>query len=158
MSNNKGKQKKIHRIKEISKILFWRNKVTASLIYTSLLINALVWLGLFVLAKGDHSALIGHYNVFFGIDMLINLADENSLWKLFLPPIGGLFFLILSVMMSVFFILQLDIVSAKEKKIKNDFVSNKALSFVGSRLLLIGAWLVQLILVVYLMATWLINN
>lgn len=158
MSYKKGRQKKIQRGKEIGKILFWRNKITASLIYTSLLINALVWLGLFILIKGDQPVLIGHYNVFFGIDILVNLSDRSSLWRLFLPPIGGLFFLILNIIMSVFFILQLDRVVTKEEIVKDAFVSNRALSFMGSRLLLVGAWLIQLILAVYFIAIWLINN
>ena len=157
MKIKKGSPKGIKKIGRVGKILFWENKITASLIYTSLGSNILVWLGLFFLLKTGQHILIGHYNVFFGIDVLVDLADKNNLWKLFLPPIGGLVFLCLSVMMSIFFILQLDL-DMSDKMIKNSFVSNKALSFVGSRLLLIGAWLVQLILVVYLLTTWFINR
>ena len=156
MKGKKGNQNGIKKISKVSKILFWENKITASLIYSSLFVNALIWLGLFLLTRGGQSILVGHYNVFFGIDILIDLADKNNLWKLFLAPMGGLFFLGLSMVMSIFFILQLDI-GATEEEIKNSFVSNKALSFMGSRLLLIGAWLVQLILVVYLVSMWFIN-
>jgi hypothetical protein len=157
MKIRKGIQKNIQKIKEVAVILFWENKITASLIGTSLLMNAVVWLGLFILVKKGQSVLIGHYNVFFGIDVLINLADKNSLGQLFLPPIGGIFFLLMSVIMSIFFILQLDRVTIEEE-IKEAFVSNKSLSFMGSRLLLIGAWLVQLILIVYLISIWFINR
>jgi hypothetical protein len=157
MKSSKGSQNGIKKIGKVGRILFWENKITASLIYSSLFVNALICLGLFLLTRGDTSILVGHYNVFFGIDILIDLADKNNLWKLFLPPMGGLFFLGLSIIMSIFFILQLDL-GAAEEEIKNSFVSNKALSFMGSRLLLIGAWLVQLILVVYLISAWFINR
>ncbi len=157
MKSRKGSQNGIKKISKVGKILFWENKITASLIYSSLFVNAVIWLGLFFLTRGEQSILVGHYNVFFGIDILIDLADKNNLWKLFLPPMGGLFFLGLSIVMSIFFILQLD-VGAMEEEIENSFVSNKALSFMGSRLLLIGAWLVQLILVVYLISMWFINR
>jgi hypothetical protein len=157
MKNRKGKQDLVKKICKICKILLWKNKIAASLIYSSVFINILIWVGLFLLMKGNQGILVGHYNAFFGIDVLIDLADTDNLWRLFLPPIGGLLFLILSVAMSIFFILQLDI-GAVDNEIKNSFVSNKALSFMGSRLLLIGAWLVQLILMVYLVAIWFINR
>jgi len=157
MSDRKGKKNNARKIKEVSKILFWKNKITASLIGASLLMNIIVWLGLFMLTKSERPVLIGHYNVFFGIDVLIDLVDRSNLWRLFLPPAGGLFFLGLSIGMSIFFIVQLDN-NIVERTPKNSFVSNKSLSFMGSRLLLIGAWLVQLILVVYVIAVWFINR
>ena len=157
MSDKKRLQGSIQKIKEVGKILFWENKITAILIGMSVLMNVVVWVGLFVLTRGGQDVLIGHYNVFFGIDVLVDLTDKNNLWKLFLPSIGGLFFLLVSVAMSFFLILQLDRGSV-EDEIKDSFVSNKSLSFMGSRLLLIGAWLVQLILIVYLISIWFINK
>jgi hypothetical protein len=147
----------LQRIKEVGRILFWENKITAGLIYSGLLINSIVVIGLIILFKSGQDVLIGHYNVFFGIDKLIKATNKNDLWELLTPPIVGLFFLIVSVLMSIFFILQLDRTVAGDKKNGEVFVSNRAISFIGSRLLLIGAWVVQLILAVYLLAIWLIN-
>ena len=152
-----GEQKIWQRIKSVSVILLWKNKVTAGLIYTSLLMNALVWLGLFMLIKGGQNILIGHYNVFFGIDVIIDVTSRGDLCNLFLPAIGGLFFIVLSVLMSIFLILQLDRTTVISEKMTENFISNRAISFVGSRLLLIGAWFLQLVLLVYLVAIWLIN-
>ena len=155
--NNKGNQIFLQRMKEVGKILFWKNKITAILIYTSILINLLVSLGLFLLTKGDQTVIIAHYNVFFGIDVLVNIADKGSLWEVFLPPVGGMFFLMLSILMSIFLILQLDITASETEEAEGALVSNKALSFMGSRLLLIGAWLVQLIIAVFFITIWRIN-
>jgi len=157
MGNRKREKKNARKISEISKILFWKNKITMVLIGTSFVLNIIVWLGLFMLTKNGQTILIGHYNVFFGVDTIINLAENGNSWELFLPPMGGLFFLVVSILMSIFLILQLDR-GTSEKEIKNSFVSNKSLSFMSSRLLLIGTWVVQLILVVYLISIWLINK
>ncbi len=155
--NKKGDKNFLQRIKEVSRILFWENKVTMGLIYTSIAMNLLVWTGFFLLIKRVQGILIGHYNVFFGIDVLINTAEKSSLWKVFLPSIGGLFFLVLSILMSIFLILQLDRTAVVEDEIEGALISNKSLSFIGSRLLLIGAWLVQLIIIVCFIAIWRIN-
>ncbi len=143
-------------LKEVSIILFRRNKITAGLIYTSLLMNIFLWGGLLFLFKKGQAILIGHYNVFFGVDTFIDIIHRSNIWELFFPAIGGLFFLLLNIAISIFFILQLNISVGEEKK--DVFISNRAISFLGSRLLLIGAWVLQLVLLVYLIAIYFINN
>ena len=152
-----GDKKILQRVKDVGVILFWKNKITASLIYSSFVMWLVVVAGLFLLVRREQGVLIGHYNAFFGIDVLINTNDRAELWELFLPVLGGFFFLLVSVLMSFFFILQLDRTAVDLKEPKDSLVSNRAISFVGSRLLLIGAWLVQLVMIVYLIAIWLIN-
>jgi len=145
------------KIIEIGSILFWKNKIAAGLIYSSLVINLLVWIGLLALIKKSQEVLIVHYNVFFGIDRIVNLIEKNSLGEIFLVPMGGLVFLLLSIVVAIFLIIQFDD-NSEIKMGRNVFISNRSISFVGSRLLLIGAWLLQLILLVYLVAIELINK
>jgi len=155
--NNKGVQKICQRIKEISIIFLWENKVTAWIIYTSLLFNFLTHFGLYILFRKGQAVLITHYNVFFGIDAIVNTTDNLRLWQLFIPPLGGLFFLLLSIVMSILLVIQLDRVVMDVTKKKNYFISSKSVSFIGSRLLLIGAWSLQLVLLIYLIAIWKVN-
>jgi hypothetical protein len=153
----KGDMKIRQKIIEIGSILFWKNKIAAGLIYSSLVINLLVWIGLLALIKKSQEVLIVHYNVFFGIDRIVNLIEKNSLGEIFLVPMGGLVFLLLSIVVAIFLIIQFDD-NSEIKMGRNVFISNRSISFVGSRLLLIGAWLLQLILLIYLVAIELINK
>jgi hypothetical protein len=153
----KGDVKTRQKIIGIGSILFWKNKITAGLIYSSLIINLLVWLGLVALIKKSQEVVIAHYNVFFGIDKIVNLTEKGSLVEIFLVPMGGLVFLLLSIVMAVFLIVQFDD-NAEIKMGRDVFISNRSISFVGSRLLLMGAWLLQLILLIYLVAVELINK
>ncbi len=134
---------------KMSQILLWKNKITALIIYTGLLLNLIIWGLLGWLLIHNKGIIIEHYNVFFGIDKMINLADRDSWWELLSIPLGGLIFLVLSFIMSILLMIQFNSLPAITDKKINDLITNKSIGFVSSRLLLIGAWVLQLILIVY---------
>jgi len=151
----KKKETNWSKIKKISASLLWQNKLTAVIIYSSLGLNALVWLLSYLLMKNSQGILIGHYNVFFGVDKIIDLSNGVGKLEIFLSAMGGFFLILLTIVMSIFLTIQFD-----EEKIARDninFISNKSISFVGSRLLLINSWLLQLILIIYLIAISRVN-
>ena len=115
----------------------------------------MVWVLSYLLIRNSQEILIGHYNVFFGVDKIIDLSKEAERLEIFLPAMGGLFLILLTIVMSIFLIIQFD--EEKIAKGNVNFISNKSISFVGSRLLLISAWLLQLILIVYLIAIGRVN-
>ena len=152
---NKKKEIACKRIKKVIISLLWQNRLTAIIIYSSLVLNAFVWVLFYLLIKNSQRILIGHYNVFFGVDRIIDISKKTGKLEILLPAMGGLFLIFLTVIMSIFLIVQFN-----EKKTVSDnviFISNKSISFVGSRLLLISAWLLQLILIIYLIAISRIN-
>ncbi len=133
----------------MSQILLWKNKITALIIYTGLLLNLIIWGVLGWLLLHSREIIIEHYNVFFGIDKIIDLTDKKNWWELLSIPLGGLIFLVLSFIMSVLLMIQFNSLPAITDKKINDLITNKSIGFISSRLLLIGAWVLQLILIVY---------
>jgi hypothetical protein len=144
----------------IGKVLFWENKIAAGLIYSGLVFNLSLWAGLILLMKKSQGVFIAHYNVFFGIDKMMDLSEGIDWWESLLVPAGGLIVWVLSVLVAIFLIIQFDddVKIKLSGKTEEVFVSNRSIGFVGSRLLLIGAWLLQLVLLIYLLAIWLINK
>ncbi len=134
----------------MSQILLWKDKITVTIIYTSVLLNLGVWLVMgWLLKYNSQGVIIGHYNVFFGIDTMVDMSNGTSQWEILFVPLGGLIFLVLSFMMSVLLMVQFNNLSEKVDKKVDSLISNKSIGFISSRLLLIGAWILQLILLVY---------
>ena len=147
----------VDKINKVCKSLFWKNKIAAGLIYGSLFLNGLFWLGIYFLVKNSQGIFVGHYNVFFGIDGFVDVSNGENWGNIFSVPMGGLFFLLLSIVMSIFLIMQFDKEVKEVDERSDSLITNRAISFMGSRLLLIAAWSLQLILLVYLIAIWKIN-
>ena len=134
----------------MSQILLWKDKITVTIIYTSVLLNLNIWLVMgWLLKYNSQGVIIGHYNVFFGIDTMVDMSNGASQWEILFVPLGGLIFLVLSFMMSVLLMVQFNNLSEKVDKKVDSLISNKSIGFISSRLLLIGAWILQLILLVY---------
>ncbi len=134
----------------MSHILLWRDKMTVIIIYTSVLLNFGVWLAMgWLLKYNSQGVIIGHYNVFFGIDTMVDMSNGASQWEVLFVPLGGFIFLGLSFAMSVLLMVQFNNSSEKIDKKVNSLISNKSIGFIGSRLLLIGAWILQLTLLVF---------
>ncbi len=142
---------------EILGILFWENKILAFLVYTSLFLNLLIWGALFWFLKnaGEHNLVI-HYNVYLGVDGILINDGPQSWFNLFLPAAGGFLFWLISVWLSVFLIFQLDRFDNNRSALSS-FISNRSISFVSVRILLISVWMLQLILLVYIISLWVIN-
>ncbi len=146
----KGKIKIWRELIKMSRILLWRDKITVTIIYTSVLLNLGVWVIMgWLLKYNSQGVIIEHYNVFFGIDMMVDMVNGVSWWEILFIPLGGLIFLVLSFVMSVVLMIQFNTLSEKVDKKVDNLISNRSIGFISSRLLLIGAWILQLILLVY---------
>ncbi|GEM_PF-1944641 len=142
---------------EVLEVLFWKNKVLVFLVYSSLFLNLLIWGVLFWFFKnaGEYNLII-HYNVYLGVDGILINDEPQSWFNLFLPAAGGFLFWLISVWLSVFLIFQLDRFD-NNKSALSSFISNRSISFVSVRILLISAWMLQLVLLVYIISLWVIN-
>jgi hypothetical protein len=76
---------------------FFYNPLVFWLIFASLVVNLANWLALWFFTKAIDSAIILHYNVYFGVDMI---GDRKIAF--FMPAIG-LFLLISNVFFGLFF-------------------------------------------------------
>jgi len=144
----------------VVKSFLWEDKVMMLIIYSALFLNLSVWIGLYFLLRKETEIFIAHYNVFFGIDFLIDIANGENRWQLLWVPAGGLLFWFLSFLLAVFLRKQFPatVQNKMSKKMPGELISNRSIGLVGGRLLLIGAWCLQVILLVYLLAIYRING
>ena len=149
-TNNEGVKIWKESIK-MSYILLWRDKATVLIIYSGILLNLVVWIIMgWLLRRNSQGVIIGHYNVFFGIDAIVDVTNRQSWLEILFIPFGGLIFLGLSFMLSVLLMVQFNKpLDGDANRNVNDFVTNKSIGFISSRLILIGAWTLQIVLLLY---------
>ncbi len=142
--------------------LFWKSGVFV-IIVVALVVNLLEWLWLWKMVKGSQEVLITHYNVFFGVDSVVNVGESGFFWKIFFVPLGGLIFIVLGAIISValflmlnYSILQSDSFSYVPKK-NAKLVDKLSIAYFGANFLLLATLLVQVILLVYLLSLKIVN-
>jgi hypothetical protein len=84
----------------LGKDFFWRRRKIAFLIYLGLCINIACWGVFFWLFRVEQSLVILHYNVFLGIDSMMNIELAKDIFQMYLAPIGGTFFFLFNICMA----------------------------------------------------------
>lgn len=111
---------------------YLKNKIISVLILAAIFINIATWLGLFLFFRVfSSSAIILHYNVYFGVDLM------GGVKRVYILPIIGLIILIINFFLAIYFY-----------KIKER---------IAAYLFLIGTLAVQLSLLVSIISVILIN-
>jgi hypothetical protein len=101
---------------KLAKKLFWSSGKIAFLIYLGLFVNLVCWGIFFWIFRVEQSLVILHYNVFLGIDSVTNIELGKDYLKMYLAPIGGIFFWAFNL----FLVFILGIFSDFQEKAKNE--------------------------------------
>lgn len=156
MKNFFGKIGKVSRdCKEIFFELFWRKRFSAFFIYGSLLLNGAAWAVLWQLTKLNQEIIILHYNAYLGIDVMLNSADE-FFPDLFLVVIGGAAILLLDILLSAILLYLSDVLDKDKTKV-GQLKKEMDVNLLGSNLIIVGGFLVQVAIFIYSMAILFVN-
>lgn len=73
---------------------FWEDRFNIVALATSLLLNLIIWLVLFLKIQPQNTPIVLHYNIYFGIDFL------DQWYKIYFIPTLGLVFVMLNLVIS----------------------------------------------------------
>lgn len=145
--------------KEIFFELFWHRRFSAFFIYGSLLLNGVAWAVLWQLTKLNQEIIILHYNSYLGIDVMLNSAEE-IFPDLFLVVIVGAVILFLDIFLSAILLYLSGVLDGKKSgKKEKECESEKELdvNLLGSNLIVMGGFLVQVAIFIYSVAILFVN-
>ncbi len=133
--------------------LIWCNKLSAFFIYGGLILNFASWAVLWQLTKLNQEIIILHYNAYLGIDLMLN-SSENLFPDLFLVAIGGIIIFLLDILLAA---LLLYFSGFLDRKGKCEKEKEMDVNLLGSNLIIVGGFLVQLAIFLYSMAILFVN-
>ncbi len=119
--------------------------------------NLLVWLIFWLGLDFNKTALIIHYNAFFGIDKLSVDSGYNRFFEIFFAPASSLLVLIINYLLGSFLIFS-GWKKTEEERLENIKSEKISASILGGFLILIAAVILQIIVLIYSVAIWLVNK
>ena len=136
---------------------FFKNKLLITTFLIGLLLNLTAWAIFWWGLDFDKTALILHYNSFFGIDKLaVNSAERNFL-DVFFVIVGGLSLMLINFILGGFLIF-----SKKKHLITDDSEKNNlnkiAISTLGGYFIFFAGLILQIVILVYAIAIVLVNR
>lgn len=138
---------------------FFRDKRFVAILIFGLLSNGAVWLIFKLGLDFDKTALILHYNSFFGIDKIAVNSEERRLADVFFAPLGGLAVMLINFLLGGFLVYS----SRKKRLESSDFPEEGKLEKISTAAL--GGWLIllagiifQLVIAVYAAAIFFVNK
>ena len=146
-------------MKNIKKCLqsFFQNKLLVGIVFGGILLNLAAWIVFAVGLDFDKTALILHYNSFFGIDKIAVNSDERHFLDVFFVPFGGLLVMIINYLLGSFLIF------SKTKKVEENILEKNDLaeipiSKLGGYFLFWSGTILQGAILVYAIAIILVNR
>jgi len=136
---------------------FFQNRFLLIIFLIGLLLNLTAWIIFWLGLDFDKTALILHYNSFFGIDRIaINSEDRNFL-DVFFVAFSGLIILLVNSILGGF------LICSKQNKLKNVECEKKKLdqisaSTLGGYFLVLSGLILQIVILVYTIAIVLVNH
>lgn len=145
------------------KELFWRRRKIAFLIYLGLFINIVCWGIFYWLFKIEQSLVILHYNVFLGIDSVINIELGKDFLQMYLAPLGGTFFWLFNLFLVFIFGTFSDFWKEQAKpleilQIKNNQCRSPDPGILGVYIILMGDVFLQLSILLHAIAIFFVNR
>jgi hypothetical protein len=137
--------------------IFLKSKLLKFVLIGGFLLNFLVWLILWLGLDLNKTTLIIHYNSFFGIDKFSVNSGLNRFFEIFFAPLSGLFILIVNYLLGGFLIFS-GWKKTGEKEVSDVSLGKLPASMLGGFLILITGIILQMTVLVYAIAIFLINR
>jgi hypothetical protein len=136
---------------------FFKSKLLRFVLIGGFLLNFSVWLLFWLGLDFDKTALIIHYNSFFGIDKFSVNSGLNRFFEIFFAPLSGLFLLIINYLLGGFLIFS-GWKKTGEEKVSDVGLEKLPASMLGGFLILIAGVILQMTVLVYSIAIFLVNR
>lgn len=136
---------------------FCRNKSLMAISLGGLLLNLVAWIIFWLGLDFDKTAIILHYNSFFGIDKIAINSEERRIIDIFFVPLSGLFVMIINYFLGAFLIFSNWINSCEELSKGVDF-RRMSTAVLGGYFLFLAGMLFQIVVLIYSVAIVLVNR
>ncbi len=136
---------------------FFQNKLLITIFFIGLLSNLTAWVIFWLGLDFDKTALILHYNSFFGIDRIAVNSEHRKFLEIFFVPVSGLLIMLVNFILGGFLIF-----SGKKNSIINNFEKNNLnkinISILGGYFIFFTGLILQIVIFVYAIAIVLVNR
>lgn len=128
-----------------------------TIVFGGFLFNLVAWIIFWVGLDFDKTALILHYNSFFGIDKIAINSDERHFLDVFFVTFYGLLVMIVNYLLGLFLIFSGNGNSKGEVSEKINF-EEISTSKLGGYFLLLSGMILQIVIIIYTIAIVLVNR
>ncbi len=136
---------------------FFRNKFLIGIFLIGLLLNLASWIIFWLGLDFDKTALILHYNSFFGIDKIAINSEDRHFLDIFFVVFSGLIIMLVNNLLGGFLICskqnKLQIIKCEKKDLNEISVST-----LGGYFLILAGLILQIVILVYTIAIVLVNR
>lgn len=132
---------------------FFSNKFLLVVLSLGFILNLSNWLLFWLGLDLDKTALILHYNSFFGIDRISVNSEGRFFGEIFFAPLSSFLFLIINYFLGLVLIF-----TGWEKSDKNYDLKNMPTSILGGYFILLSGIILQIMILVYTISIVLVNR
>jgi len=136
---------------------FSQDKLLMTVFFGGVILNLISWIIFWVGLDFDKTALILHYNSFFGIDKFAFDAEEQNFLDVFFVAFGGLMIMIINYSLGAFLILA-NLGNKKETISKEEGLVEISISELGGYFLFWSGMILQVFILVYTVAIIFVNR
>lgn len=136
---------------------FFKSKTLGAILIIGLLLNLAVWAIFWFSLDFDRTALILHYNSFFGIDKFSLNSTNNRFMEIFFAPLSGLLILFINYLLGGFLVYS-GWKKTGEEQLEKISSEKFSASILGGFLILMAGIILQLIILIYSVAIVLVNK
>jgi len=138
---------------------FFHSKIFLIILGFSLILNLASWVIFRFGLDFDKTALILHYNSFFGIDRIVVNSEDRKFLDIFFASFGGLLVIIINYILGMLLVFSSRKFLPGEENISKPFDLNKMpIAFLGGYFLFFFGLILQIVILVYTMAIVLVNR
>ncbi|MCK5080847.1 MAG: hypothetical protein KAQ63_01675 [Candidatus Moranbacteria bacterium] len=136
---------------------FYQNKYLMAISLGGLLLNLTAWVVFWLGLDFDKTALILHYNSFFGIDKIAINSEERRLVDIFFVPLSGLLIMVVNYSLGVFLIFSNWKNFSEDDSQKIDF-KKISTAVLGGYFIFLAGMIFQIVVLIYSVAIVLVNR
>lgn len=138
---------------------FFHSKFFLIILGVSLILNLASWFIFLFGLDFDKTALILHYNSFFGIDRIVVNSEDRKFLDIFFASFGGLLIIAINYILGMLLVFSSRKILSEEKNISKPFDLNKMpIAFLGGYFLFFFGLILQIVILVYTVAIVLVNR
>ncbi len=136
---------------------FIQNKILMTILISGFLLNLAAWIIFWIGLDFDKTALILHYNAFFGIDRIALNSEEKRFFNVFFVAFSGLIIMVINYILGIFLIFSgwKNFNEDDSEKVEPREMST---AFFGGYFLFLAGMILQIVILVYTVAIILVNR